>query len=398
MTKPSTNGMRNKPRSVQTTALPLRWINLPHQELYRRAIDSMAPGSRERAKEDALRHGLKRRLREMKQVDHGKYVEIECCRIVESLRAIRDQYRNYLEDKGCKPISEMYWVVFRFGIMKYAVRLLREIASEYVICSEVPFEEWEILYGNSFLPMVSLSGDRILPDFPETPPPQSVRGQINSLVLEQTFLRVMVGGPFGYEGQMLLTHRNPAFAFWGRDLNFQQIMERRQLLWKKCCPWTQGLAQLFDSTQEEIHFQYSLLAVETSRLESALELSVFETIAHEHLQDMRRNTTSCRNFGNDDWLKLFDVLDNSGVVVDEEFREIPRRVLAEVRRKGHKISSWKDCYQFEGGVRLENGKTYILHRQATHEVQNAAKRAAYRLATIRNQKIDSGRSNRAAGR
>jgi hypothetical protein len=73
---------------------------------------------------------------------------------------------------------------------KDAVRLLREIASEYVICSEVPFEEWEILYGNSFLPMVSLSGDLILPDEPENPSPQTVRGQINGLVIEQTFLRV----------------------------------------------------------------------------------------------------------------------------------------------------------------------------------------------------------------
>jgi hypothetical protein len=67
----------------------------------------MAPGSRERAKEDALRHGLSRRLREMKKADHAQYVEMECCRIVESLRAIRDEYRRYLKEKGCEPICDM---------------------------------------------------------------------------------------------------------------------------------------------------------------------------------------------------------------------------------------------------------------------------------------------------
>jgi len=343
----------------------------------------MAPGSRERAKEDALRHGLSRRLKEMKKGDHAQYVEMECCRIVESLRAIRDEYRRYLKEKGCEPICDMYWVVFRFGVVQYAVKLLREIAAEYVICSEVPFEEWEILYGNSFLPKVSLSGGPIVPDEAETPSAQSVRGTINELILEQTFLRVMVGGPFSSEGQLLLTRRIPAFSFWGPDLNFPQIVDRRQILWRKGDPWTKGLAQLFDSAQEELNFQYSLLARERNRLESELELSVFETIAYEHLGDMRRNAASSRNFKKEDWWKLFDVLDKSNVAIDEEFRDTPAKVLAAVRRKGHKISDWKGCYQFEGTVQLENGRTYLLRRQATHEVQNAAKRAAYSLGKVR---------------
>jgi len=107
MTKPSPRGRKNKSRSVLRAVLPLRWVNLPHHELYLRALNSMAPGSRERAKEDALRHGLSRRLREMKKADHAQYVEMECCRIVESLRAIRDEYRRYLKEKGCEPICDM---------------------------------------------------------------------------------------------------------------------------------------------------------------------------------------------------------------------------------------------------------------------------------------------------
>ena len=95
----------------------IRWVDIPHDELYQSAVNSLVRGSRERANEDALRHVLKRRLPELDRSDHGRYVEIECCKLVETLRAIRDEYRRYLEQQGCKPIAEMYWVVFRFGIV-----------------------------------------------------------------------------------------------------------------------------------------------------------------------------------------------------------------------------------------------------------------------------------------
>lgn len=120
---------------------PIRWVEIPHDALYQSAVNSLTLGSRERANEDGVRHVLKRRLPEHDPSDHRRYVEIECCKIVETLRAIRDEYRRYLEQKRCKPIAEMYWVVFRFGIVQYAVRLLREIASEYVISTKVPLAE-----------------------------------------------------------------------------------------------------------------------------------------------------------------------------------------------------------------------------------------------------------------
>lgn len=81
---------------------------------------------------------------------------------------------------------------------------------------------------------------------------------------------------------------------------------------------------------------------------------------------------------------------SAGVVIDEEFAETARRVLAAVRRKGQRISSWKKCYRFEVGMRLENGKTYVLRRQATHIVQNAAKRAAHNLGIVRSKSVDFG--------
>lgn len=389
-------GSRKKePRSNQSTALPLRWVDIPHYDLYRRAIDALTLGSRERAKEDALRHALRRRLFELNRADHRRYVEIESGRILEALRAIRDEYRRYLEEQGCKPIAEMYWVVFKFGILQYAVKLLRDIASEYVIGSKVPFEEWEILYGNCFIPTISLSGDRTLPEEPETPSPSAVRGNICGLVTEQAFRRVLTGGPFGCEGQLFLTRRYPAFSFWGPDMTFPQIVERRQILWKKCQPWTTGLSQLFDSTQEELNFQYSLLADDARHVESSLiELSAFERIAYENLVDMRRNAARARNLKTTDWEKLFDRLDKTGVAIDDELTDTPKQVLVAVRRKGHQISGWKDCYEMQRRVQLENGRTYALRREVMHAVHNAAKKAAYNLNKVYRKEVTGSRGGK----
>jgi len=191
------------PKSRASHRLPIRWDALPHQELYQRAITSIGLGSRERANQDSLKYLLKRRLSELDPGDHRRYVEIGCQRIVETLRKVRDEYRGYLEKEGCKPIAEMYWVVFRFGVIRYAVRLLREVASEYVNHTEVPYTEWEILYGNCFLPVfplarVPLARDPTVPDsmpaLPKNPLPETVKDVIDGLVREQTFERVLVGG------------------------------------------------------------------------------------------------------------------------------------------------------------------------------------------------------------
>src|SRR5215471_14139418 len=175
---------------------PIRGVDIPHQALYQSAVNALVLGSKERAKEDALRHLLKRRLPELDRNDHRRYVEIECCRIVETLRAIRDEYRHYLEQERCRPIAEMYWVVFRFGIVQFAVRLLRETASEYVISAKVPFPEWEILYGHSFIPCSPLSGASAFQtsEIPDNPTPQSVTNTMRGLIAEDTVRRVGNGG------------------------------------------------------------------------------------------------------------------------------------------------------------------------------------------------------------
>jgi hypothetical protein len=374
-------------RSAPTPRLPIRWIDLPHQELYQRALNAMALGSRERANEDALKHVLKRRLPELDRDDHRRYIEIGCHKIVETLRAIRDEYRRYLEEEGCKPIAEMYWVVFRFGIVQYAVRLLREIGSEYVICTNVPFEKWEILYGACFLPRFPVGGNSSMTESRQNPSPESVKDVIQGLVQQETFEHVLVGGPFGREGQLYLTRRNPRFDFWGRGVDFFQIVKKRQALWEKCKPWPAGLSQLFDSTQEELDFQWSFLAEDAKRVESAfIKLSPFEKIAHEHLVDMRRGTATSRNLRESDWLKVLEAFDNSGIAIEAELTDTPKKVLEAVRRRGHQITTWKECYQSKLRVRMDNGKTYSLRREVTHAVHNAAKKAVYQLAKVWNLK------------
>lgn len=232
MKKPSAATRTNKSKSRRSgpTKLPVRWVEISHEQLYQRARNALAQGSRERAKQDALRHVLIRRLPELDPGDHRQYVEIECCKIVETLRAIRDEYRRYLEEEGCKPIAEMYWVVFRFGIVQYAVRLLREIAFEYVFRSKVPFEEWKILYGLSLIPKLPRSDAHNLTDTLKSPTATSIWEAIQGLVREETMRRESVGGPFGKEGQLILTNRSPGFDFWGPQLTFPDIVKMRQLL------------------------------------------------------------------------------------------------------------------------------------------------------------------------
>lgn len=134
----------------QASDRPIRWTDLPHKMLWDRVLDGVGAGSSARASEDSLKYVLRRRLPSLEPGDHFRYVEVECRRLVETLRVTRDVYRVYLQKEGCKPVAEMYWVVFRFAVIPCAVKLLREAASAYVIDSKVAESEWQTLYGYSW--------------------------------------------------------------------------------------------------------------------------------------------------------------------------------------------------------------------------------------------------------
>jgi hypothetical protein len=98
---------------------------------------AMSLGSPSRAAEDSLRFILKRRLPRKSPADHMRYIELEAARIVETLRHLRDEYRKHLEDQGCSPLAEMYWVVARYGVKDWAVMVLRSAALDYVAASMI---------------------------------------------------------------------------------------------------------------------------------------------------------------------------------------------------------------------------------------------------------------------
>src|ERR1700730_4400174 len=166
---------------------------------------------------------------------------------------------------------------------------------------------------------------------PRTPSPEAVKSTIRDLIGEETFTRVLVGGPFGREGQLYLTRQNPQFNSWDPGVDFFQIVTKRQALWENCNPWTTGLSQLFDSTQEELLFQQSSLTEDAKRVESAfLKLSPFERIAHEHLVDMRRGTATNRNLRESDWMAVLDALGRSGIAMEAELSGVSKRILGAV--------------------------------------------------------------------
>jgi hypothetical protein len=202
---------------------------------------------------------------------------------------------------------------------------------------------------------------------------------MREMIVEDTLRRVGNGGPFGREGQLQLTRRIPGFAFWGPGITFLEIVKKGQLLWEECSPWTKGLSQLFDSAQAELEFQYSLLTEDARRVESAfVKLSTFEKIAHEYLIEMRQSTASSRNLSESDWLKIMDALDKNGIAVEAELTDSPRHVLEAVRRRGHQITTWRECYQFRSRVFMDDGKNHTLRREVTHAIHKCCKESFLR--------------------
>lgn len=345
----------------------------------------MAFGSRARSNDESIGYVLKRRLPKLDPDDHSRYVELECRRIVETLRVVRDEYRTYLEEEGCRPISEIYWMVFRFAVIQYAIKVLRTTAAAYVVDSQVQKEHWQKLYA--------YSSDVTVP-VPEglrewlSPPvadnwAQSVKTTMDGLITQEIFELVETGGPFGMEGQVSLGLERPSVEFQRSRATLMDTIKLRQELWVTCKPWTEGLATLFDAVQEELFAQDAALTSDGRQAQARfLSLSEFERIAYTHLVDMRKRNVNSRGFGHKDWVSLFLELDSRRVALDDELSGKARQVLDTVRKKGHKIENWEKCYATTVSISLTDGKTYRLRRELTHAVHNAAKKAAYQLGKI----------------
>jgi hypothetical protein len=346
----------------------------------------MSFGSRARSGEDGIRYVLKRRLPKLDLADHTKYVELECNRIVELLRAVRDEYRRYLEDLGRKPLAEMYWVVFRFGVIDWAVMVLRTAVLEYIRNSQISTERWKALFEFS-APLGPFHREKQggKKTSPTVQVDEALSKTINGLLAKDVFDELLTGGPFGRDGQRRLGRRMPF------DVGCETLLDaikKRQELWDKCCPWTEGLARLFDAAQEELLFQYGELGDDGRRAESQiLHLSSFQRIAYKHLHVLKSGELSSRNLGEARWLALLSELDEAELDPDCELQGKAKSVLIAVRRKGKPIEKWEQCYHSNVRVSLEDGKLYTLKREVMHAIHNAAKTAEYQLRKVWRQEL-----------
>ena len=209
--------------------MPIKWGRASHQVLRHAAQESMLFGSRARACEDSKLHVLKRRLPKLDPADHLNYIEIVCARTVELLQAVRDEYRRYLQDSGATPLAEMYWVVARYGVMDWAVMVLRDAVFEYIGRCQIKTENWEGLFGFTSL----------LAPFPGQEPTQKVSptvaadaglsNTINGLLRKNVFDQVLTGGPFGRDNQMHLGRPLLASQFGrGKETVLEAIKRRNK--------------------------------------------------------------------------------------------------------------------------------------------------------------------------
>jgi hypothetical protein len=347
--------------------------------LWNRILDAMGSGSSGRASDDSVKYVLKRRLSSLEPADHFRYVEIESRRLVETLRVTRDIYRVYLQEEGRKPVAEMYWVVFRFAVIPYAVKLLREAAAAYVISTQVPESKWQKLYGHWWPEILPIPAE--LKQF--TRPPLSIQEGITNLITEESLQEIIIGGPFGRDGQMHVAASSPGFAFRMGEMSMVDIINLRRKLWEKCYPFTEGLSRLFDATQEELFCQSEGLSEDGRRAEAEFaSLTPFQKIAHNHLIDIRRKGVSSRNLGRDAWLELLRELDAHKVTLENELHGKARHVLEEARRNSYEIRLWEHCYDPKVRVSLDDGKIYSLRREVTHAIHNVAKKAQYHLGKV----------------
>ena len=124
-----------------------RWGELPHHELYKKAMYLLELGSRARASSDSLRYLAKRRLTETDSSEHhDRYIEFECAALVERLRAIGETYRGFFKRKTFEMRAELSWALYYFGMRQHAMQIFREIAAEYIVSSNA-YLNWAILYG-----------------------------------------------------------------------------------------------------------------------------------------------------------------------------------------------------------------------------------------------------------
>ncbi|MEP6756774.1 MAG: hypothetical protein ABJA67_14815 [Chthonomonadales bacterium] len=389
--KSGTARLRTTPRAH----LPPRWDEVPHQEILLEAQRAMVLRSPARAADDSRRYLLKRRLPRNDPADHMRYIEMESARIVETLRQLRDQYRSYFEERGCNPIAEMYWVVIRHGVKDWAIMALRSAAVEYIAASQVDSAMWKSLFDfsgpyNEFFSLGQAPNGA--PDLHE-----KLKETISALLSKTGFDQIIDGGPFGRQHQTYLAKSFPGRAFLEGRETFDAVIKRRQQSWDDAKPWTEGLASLFEVTQQEVFAQFAALGEQAKEAELRfVNLSAFQRIAYTHLVSFARGKVVTEATAKNRWPKLLLALDEAGIMPDTTLQGKARETLMATRRKGLKLRTWQECYASPARVTLEDGKVRALRREVTHSIHNAAKKADYQLGKVWGRQTNSATGSKKA--
>jgi hypothetical protein len=379
---------RARKRGNQSTAekdeTPEAFWTDPPEELRNRAFEQLGIRSPAQALEDAQRFILKRRLDRLDTADHFRYIELESARVIAALRAWRDQYRLDLQEQSGRSVQQIHWEVYRFGITAFARSALRHAVVEYLADTGVPVSRWEVLFnpGLDF----SLPGQPALDSAAPVQAGPALYACVEALLPEDEFDRIVRGGPFGRARQRepaQIEPRHPAFT----GMSLEQMVEQRQRWWDEYQPWTESLARLFDAVQEELLFERSHLSPAAQRAEAEfLKLSRLQQIAYKHLRKARHQEKSGTHLGEERWLALMRELDSSGLCLEDELNGQARKVLASVRKKGVKVTTWEEAYRSKAITSLEDDKAHTINRAVMRTLYNAAAKAARRLESALGQK------------
>ena len=259
---------------------------------------------------------------------------------------------------------------------------LRDAVFEYLGHCRIKTEHWSALFDFNppLLPLLEKVTNKNVSPYVQADAALWIR--INRLLEKNVFDEVMTGGPFGREFQVRAGRAMAGQAFLKGQTLMDAIKERQQL-WDDCYPWTEGLAMLFDATQQEVFFQYESLGEDGRRAESEfLKLTAFQRIAYKHLHTLKSGSSDSRNLGDAGWLALLKELDETEIALDGELTGKAREVLMALKRKGKLIDTWTQCYDSLATVTLEDAKRRGLKGEVMHAVHNAAKVAAYQLAKV----------------
>jgi hypothetical protein len=125
----------------------------------------------------------------------------------------------------------MHWVVFRFGVMHWAVQDLRSSILDYFVRSQIERKHWRLLYDFSSPTVIKPDGPpRHLDDF------EALIKTIKSHLGKKVFDQWAIAGSFGGDGQVFIARSRSRNSMLTGKLSLAQTIVLRQRLWEDLWP------------------------------------------------------------------------------------------------------------------------------------------------------------------